>query len=61
VLKTEPEAMQRQRIETAIRTLRAAGGEEQSEQALRDRVEQLERETEVLKEQVRELQARQDG
>jgi aminopeptidase N len=61
VLKTEAEAMQRQRIETAIRKLRAAGGEEQSEQALRDRVEQLERETEVLKEQVRELQARQDG
>lgn len=61
ILKTEAEAMQRQRIETAIKKLRAAGGEEQSEQALRDRVEQLERETEVLKEQVKELQARGDG
>lgn len=61
VLKTEPEAMQRQRIEMAIRKLRDVGGEEESEQALKDRVEQLERETEVLKEQVRELQARQDG
>ena len=60
-LKTEGEAMQWLRIETAIEKLRAAGSEEQGEQALKDRVEQLERETEVLKEQVKELQARQDG
>jgi aminopeptidase N len=61
VLKTEAEAMQRQRIETTIRKLRAVGGEEQSEQALKDRIEQLERETEVLKEQVKELQGRGEG
>lgn len=61
VLKTEVEAMQRHEIEDALKKLRAVGGEERTEQALRDRVEQLERETEVLKEQVRELQARGDG
>ncbi|RPH53393.1 HEAT repeat domain-containing protein, partial [bacterium] len=62
-LKTEIEVMQKREIEEALRTLRNRNGAGTAAEtrALRDRVEQLERQTDVLREQVRELQAGRDG
>ncbi|HSG38575.1 MAG TPA: M1 family aminopeptidase, partial [Thermoanaerobaculia bacterium] len=56
-LRTETEGMQRNRIEKTLRKLRTQKqGEGKEELALKDRLEQLERETEVLKEQLRGMQ-----
>ena len=60
-LKSEAESMQRLRIQAAIDEIRDKAREGKDEQALRDRVEQLERQTDVLREQVRELQATREG
>jgi aminopeptidase N len=61
-LKTEIEVMQKREIEGALRTLRRTdAGKAEEARALHDRIEQLERQTDVLKEQVRELQTRRNG
>jgi aminopeptidase N len=53
--RSEADARQRRNAEKAVLEIRTRTAEGRDEQALRDRVEQLERETEVLKEQVRQL------
>ncbi|HEV2846975.1 MAG TPA: M1 family aminopeptidase, partial [Thermoanaerobaculia bacterium] len=55
-LRTEAEGMQRNQIEAAIRKLSAKKGDGREDLALKDRIEQLERETDVLKEQLRGMQ-----
>jgi aminopeptidase N len=57
--KNEVDALQRHRAAEAVRRLRDQAEAEKPEQALEERIKQLEREGEVLREQVRELQARQ--
>jgi len=54
--RLEVDANQRQRVEKAIAELREKSLAGRPDQALEDRIQQLERETEVLKEQIRELQ-----
>ena len=51
--RLEAEGRQRRNAEKAVERIRAGDEKKREDQALRDRVEQLERETEVLKEQVR--------
>ncbi|HEY9422592.1 MAG TPA: HEAT repeat domain-containing protein, partial [Thermoanaerobaculia bacterium] len=60
-LRTENEGMQRNRIEETLRKLRKQQGKGKEEMALEDRIEQLERETEVLKEQLRGMQEEKGG
>ncbi|HEV7787259.1 MAG TPA: HEAT repeat domain-containing protein, partial [Thermoanaerobaculia bacterium] len=60
--RLEPEARQRLRAERAVHELRKKKGEAgKDEKALRDRLEQLERESEVLKERVRVLEETKGG
>ena len=55
--RAEPDSRQLRNAEKAVQEiLRAKAAEGKEEQTLRDRVEQLERQTEVLKEQVRQVQ-----
>jgi aminopeptidase N len=62
-LRTEAESMQKNRIEETLRLLREQKqkGEGREEMALKDRIEQLERETDVLKEQLRTIQEEKGG
>jgi HEAT repeat protein len=53
--RSEVDANQRRRVEEAIADLREKSLAGRPAQALEDRIQQLERETEVLKEQIREL------
>jgi len=59
--RTEPEDRQRRNAERAVEEIRARAAEGKEEQGLRDRVEQLERETEVLKEQLKEVREEKGG
>jgi aminopeptidase N len=59
--RTEAEDRQRRNAEKAVLEIRARAAEGREEQALRDRVEQLERETEVLKEQLRQVKEEKEG
>ena len=54
--RLEVEGRQRRNAEKAVEKIRASEAKGREDQALRDRVEQLERETEVLKEQIRQGQ-----
>jgi aminopeptidase N len=54
--RLEVDGRQRRNAEKAIEKIRASEAKGREDQALRDRVEQLERETEVLKEQIRQGQ-----
>jgi aminopeptidase N len=55
--RTEAESRQRRNAEKAIEEIRSRQAQDREDLALRDRVEQLERETEVLKEQLRQGQS----
>ncbi len=59
--RTEPDDRQRRNAGKAVREIRARTAEGKEEQALRDRVEQLERQTEVLKEQLKEMREEKGG
>jgi aminopeptidase N len=59
--RAEAEQRQRRNAAKAVEEIRARRAEGREEQALRERVEQLERETEVLKEQLREVQETKGG
>ena len=59
--RAEAEERQRRNAAKAVEEIRARRAEGREEQALRDRVEQLERETEVLKERLREVQETKGG
>jgi aminopeptidase N len=54
--RLEVDGRQRRNAEKAVEKIRASQEKGREDQALRDRVEQLERETEVLKEQIRQGQ-----
>jgi aminopeptidase N len=54
--RLEVDGRQRRNAEKAVEEIRASQEKGREDQALRDRVEQLERETEVLKEQIRQGQ-----
>ncbi len=54
--RLEVDGRQRRNAEKAVEKIRASEAKGREDQALRDRVEQLERETEVLKEQIRQEQ-----
>lgn len=56
--RTEADGRQRRNAAKAIQEIRSSNQKGKEEQALQDRVEQLERETEVLKEQLRVAQER---
>ncbi|MFL6194260.1 MAG: M1 family aminopeptidase [Thermoanaerobaculia bacterium] len=53
--RTEADGRQQRNAAKAVQRILTSRKKEQDEQALRDRVEQLERETEVLKEQLRQM------
>jgi len=59
--RLEPEGRQRRNAGKAVDKIRDAQEAGREDQALRDRVEQLERETEVLKEQIRQGQGEKKG
>ena len=54
--RTEVDTRQQRNAAKAVEAIRAHAAGAKEEQALKDRVEQLERETEVLKEQLRQVQ-----
>ncbi|HKI04830.1 MAG TPA: M1 family aminopeptidase [Thermoanaerobaculia bacterium] len=59
--RTEPDGRQRRNAEKAVQAIRTQASQGKEDQALKDRVEQLERETEVLKEQLRQAQEEKKG
>src|SRR5215210_7743249 len=59
--RTEADGRQRRNAERAVRDIRALEAEGKGDRTLQDRVEQLERETEVLKEQLRATQETKKG
>ncbi|HEY2289962.1 MAG TPA: M1 family aminopeptidase [Thermoanaerobaculia bacterium] len=59
--RLEAEGRQQRNAEKAVQKILASQSKEKEDQALRDRVEQLERETELLKEQIRTAGERKGG
>ncbi|HEY4575818.1 MAG TPA: hypothetical protein VIJ26_17695, partial [Thermoanaerobaculia bacterium] len=59
--RLEAEGRQQRNAEKAVQRILASQSKEKEDQALRDRVEQLERETELLKEQIRTAGERKGG
>src|SRR5262249_25569462 len=59
--RLEPEGRQHANAAKAVERILASQSKEKEDQALRDRVEQLERETELLKEQLRTAGERKGG
>jgi aminopeptidase N len=59
--RLEVDGRQRRNAEKAVEKIRASKEKEREDQALRGRVEQLERETEVLKEQLRQAEEKKGG
>jgi aminopeptidase N len=59
--RTEPEDRQRRNAEKAVAEIHARKAARNEDQALRDRIEQLERETDVLKEQLRQVKEEKTG